>query len=351
MNTNFTKILVFVIVTLVASKIRAQQDPHYSQFMFNKLTFNPAFAGATDGKICATLIHRTQWTGFSSASTQSPDFKGLYQGDAPTNDLVSLNIALTANQGSFLSRIGMGITISKDQLGFENTVMPKFSLAYRQPIGTNGNVLAAGVGIGLMQKGLLGSKLKALDPDDPKIPSSDVKGTAPDIDAGLYYTMPALGRNINNFYIGASTTHVNQSKITYEWANKGSSTINNQMHYYLVTGAEIQTVLPSLVLQPNVLIKKDPAKIQADINCYAIWNSAMRGGLSWRPMDAVVLLVGYELPVKGGSLNLGYSYDLTTSKILKYSTGSHEIMLRYCFGISIPTKPKLFRPIYTPRFM
>lgn len=348
MNRNFTKVIIFFVLSLVGSKIRAQQDPHYSQFMFNKLTFNPGYAGATDGKICVSLLHRTQWMGFSSKNTQQDPnlYPGLYQGDAPVDLVGSINAALSPNVEKFMSRIGVGLTFSKDQLGFETTVMPKFSLAYRHPFGNQG-VLGVGVGIGLMQKGLDGSKLSPLVGGDPLVPTANVQGTANDIDFGLYYTLPSLGRLFENFYIGASATHLNQSKITYEWPG-GKYVVDNKMHFYLVTGAEFQLPVPSMRLQPNILIKKDPAKIQADLNCLLLWNQNIRGGLTWRPMDAVVAMVGYEFPF---GLNVGYSYDLTTSKILKYSTGSHEIMVKYCFGIKIPPRPRYIRPIYTPRFM
>ncbi|MDP1726679.1 MAG: type IX secretion system membrane protein PorP/SprF [Bacteroidota bacterium] len=350
MNRNFTQVIVFFVLSLVGSKIWAQQDPHYSQFMFNKLTFNPGYAGATDGKICVTLLHRTQWMGFSSKNTQQDPilYKDLYQGDAPVDLVGSINAALSPNVEKFMSRIGVGLTFSKDQLGFETTVMPKFSLAFRQPF-SNQSVLGIGVAFGLMQKGLDGSKLNALDKADPRVPKGNVQGTGNDIDFGLYYTLPSLGRLFENFYVGASVTHINQSKITYEWFEPtGSITIDNKMHFYIVTGAEYQLPIPSMRLQPNILIKKDPAKIQADLNCFLLWNQNIRGGLTWRPMDAVVVLAGYEFPF---GLNVGYSYDLTTSKILKYSSGSHEIMIRYCFGIKIPPRPRYIRPIYTPRFM
>jgi type IX secretion system PorP/SprF family membrane protein len=116
---------------------------------------------------------------------------------------------------------------------------------------------------------------------------------------------------------------------------------------YFVTGGEYE-LNSTMKLQPNILIKKDPAKIQTDLNCFLVWNENIRGGLTWRPMDAAVVLVGYEFPF---GLNVGYSYDLTTSKILSYSSGSHEIMVRYCFGVTIPRKVPVLRSRYTPRFM
>ncbi|MBC7382911.1 MAG: type IX secretion system membrane protein PorP/SprF [Bacteroidia bacterium] len=347
MKINYTKIFVFVVISFVSNKIRAQQDPHYSQFMFNKLTYNPGFAGATDGKICVSLLNRAQWVGFGGKTVD-----GLAQGDAPSNLIGSINSALSSSSEKFLSRIGVGLTFSKDQLGFETTVMPKLGLSYRHPFGDQ-NVLALGVGVGLMQKSLDGSKLKPQQSGDPKIPNVLVNGSATDIDLGLYYTKASLLGIFTEFYAGLSVTHLNQSKITYDWS--GSTVVNNKMHYYFITGAEY-AINNTLSLQPNIIVKKDPAKIQTDLNCYLIWNQNIRGGLTWRPTDAVVVLGGYQFPSIGqdgkfGALYIGYSYDLTTSKIITYSSGSHEIIVRYCFGLKVPKKTRPIRAVVTPRFM
>ncbi len=308
MNRNFTRVIGLLVVTMVVGEVRAQQDPHYSQFMFNKLTYNPGFAGATGGKMCVTLLNRTQWMGFSSKGTQIAGQQGLYQGDAPTDLVGSFNVALTGDAQKYpiLSRIGLGLTFSKDQLGFATTVMPKFALSYGQPISDG--MLRFGVGVGVMQQSLDGSKLKFIDPGDPLIPTSNVQSSATDIDAGLYYTKPNLGRFFEQFYAGLSVTHVNQSKLKYDWTTPtaGGVEVDNKMHYYFITGAEYQLPIPSLRLQPNIIIKKDPAKIQADINCYLMWNQNIRGGLSWRPMDAVVVLVGYQFEK---DLYIGAAYD------------------------------------------
>jgi type IX secretion system PorP/SprF family membrane protein len=323
-----------VSVLFSVSDIKAQQDPHYSQFMYNKLTYNAGYAGATDGKICVTLLNRQQWMGFGGGQTAT----GLQRGDAPSNLVGSINAAIG-------SRFGIGATIVKDELGFETMLMPRLTLAYRQPMGDDG-VLAGGVGVGSMQRTLDGAKLKALDPNDPKIPNAAVSGTAIDLDFGLYYTKTNLAGIIDDFYAGVSATHLNQNTITYSWDNN-TSTVNSKMHYYLTAGGTYQ-LGGNLALQPNIIVKKDPAKIQTDLNCFLVMNQNIRGGLTWRPMDAAVLLVGYEFPF---GLNVGYSYDITTSRIINYSSGSHEIMIRYCFGVKIPHNPPIIRSRYTPRFM
>ncbi len=331
MNLSFTKILMLVAglsVSLIAS---AQQDPHYSNFMHNKLAFNPGFAGNGD-KFCATLLHRSQWVGFGGG--QEGD---VPRGAAPTNLVGSFNAPIS-------KRIGLGVHILRDELGFALATTPTLSLSYKHPF-QNEDVLAIGVSAGLMQKSLDGTKLKPLEDGDAKIPNVSVSGTTMDFGAGIYYTRPSLSI-FDNFYAGISATHLNQGKVTYEW-NGNSRTDDLKMHYYFIAGAEY-ALNSDFKLQPNLIVKKDPAKIQTDINCFLIWNEKLRGGLTWRPMDAAVVLLGYSIR---DNFYLGYSYDLTTSRILKYSSGSHEIVLRYCFGIKITPKINPPVPILTPRFM
>jgi len=332
MNKSFTRIVFGALMLLNMPFSRAQQDPHYSQFMYNKLNFNAGFAGATDGKICATVIQRTQWMGFGGGDYDAGNGQMVKQGSAPRNLVGSINAALG-------SRFGIGATFTSDVLGFESVVIPRLALSYRHPLGDG--VLSAGVGVGMMQVTMDGD-FNAIDPGDPNVPTGKESASALDLDAGLYYEKSNLLGVIDGFYAGLSATHINASKVELSYDTK-----ENNLHMYFVTGGSYQ--LNSMMkLQPNVLVKKDPAKIQADLNCYLVWNEKIRGGLTWRPMDAAVLLLGYDFDF---GMFAGYSYDLTTSKILNYSSGSHEFMLRYCFGVKIPPREKIIRSRYTPRFM
>jgi type IX secretion system PorP/SprF family membrane protein len=300
MRLFFSKTFFLILTLPFISKINAQQDPRYSQFMHNKLNFNAGFAGATDGKINATFIYRQGLTSTIEAN-----------GFEPTNLVGSINAKIG-------SRLGIGATFASDKLGFETMTMPRLTLAYRQPLG-NAGVLAAGVGIGFMRRSLDGSKLNLPGPL-PGSPTSKVTGTAPDVDFGLFYTKDNLFGMVQNFYAGLSATHINQNKITYEGVNY-KTTIDSKIHTYFLTGGEFQ-LNSTFKLQPNILLKKDLVKIQA------VWNKSIRGGVTYRPKEAMVLLVGYEFPF---GLNIGYSYDIATSKTINYIVGSHEIMISYCY--------------------
>lgn len=317
------KLLPVAAVLLTVSFAWAQQDAQYSQFFMTKLTYNPAFAGAEE-KICATGLYRSQWLGFGSAE------RGL----SPTTFLANIHAPIGQS-------FGVGLNISSDQLGFFDDVNPMLSVSYRRKFSNEG-VLSLGLAGGIMQRTIDGTKLKPRQDGDPLIPTQSVSDVKPDVNLGLYYMLPNLWR-FESFYAGLSASHLNQARLEF-----GSTSLPLVMHYYFMTGASYP-LLPSLSLEPNILVKTDIAKTTADINVMATFNNKIRGGLSYRTSDAVVVLLGYKfLP----ELMVGYSYDLTTSNITNYSSGSHEIMLRYCFMPKIKERdPKPVVPRLTPRFL
>src|SRR5687767_14316517 len=156
------KLLSLALLAIsVISQSFGQQDPQFSQNMFNRLYVNPAYAGSSDG-ICATLLYRNQWTGFDGAPKT-----GVLGVDAPINALHG----------------GLGLSVmAADEIGLENTLLVTLAYAFRFNIG-QGN-LALGVDAGFLQKSLDGD-WEPTDPDDDVIPENSVSGNAlPDLGAG-----------------------------------------------------------------------------------------------------------------------------------------------------------------------
>lgn len=338
MKIKFTLVLVAATV-LFAGKTVAQQDPEFTQFMNNRLFYNPAFAGSNE-KICAGLLYRRQWMGFGGGTAfQSTTNGAVGQGETPTS--------LTANiHAPIGDRIGLGLHIWNDQQGFEKTTEPMLDLAYKHPLMGGAATLAFGVGVGLIQKGLEGDKLKAIDPADPKIPPSNVNANALDFNTGVYFTMPNLSV-LTNFYAGVSATHVNKPVVKYEWSNpSGTRDASANMHIYGMTGAEYD--LGMLVLNPNIMYKTDMVKHQVDFNCLAVFNQNIVGGITFRPLAEFAVMGMYRTPF---NLQVGYSYEIPTNSIITYSSGSHEISLIYCFSFKYTPPPKIFVPIRNTRFL
>ena len=285
-------ITVFLTLLIFGHSASAQQDPQFSQNMFTKLAVNPGVSGANDA-ICATLLYRNQWTGF---------------GGEPKTMLFTADMPLDVLHG------GVGLAVfAADQLGAEKNFSARASYAYQLDLGS-GRV-GFGLNLGYQQKSLDGSKFVFNDLNDNSIPVGSVSGGAFDMGLGVYYQTEKL-------YAGISTQHLTKGDIKYD---NISSTL--ERHYYLLAGYNID-LTSSLVLKPSALVKTDGVSVQADLNANLLINNRFWGGVSYRLQDAIVIMAGLEIIP---NLKLGYSYDLTTSDIKTYSSGTHEIMLGYCF--------------------
>lgn len=317
------KILLGIALATGFTAVYAQQDAQFTQFFRNKLNYNPAYAGSEEGKICATLMGRSQWLGFGSSD----------KGQSPQT--IGGNIHAPLFQG----KVGIGLNIFNDQQGFETTLTPTFSAAYHQTFSDQSK-LSFGIGVGILQKSLDGTKLKAQQPGDPLVPQQLVTGNSTDFNVGLYYQKPTLAM-FNSVYVGLSSTHVNQAQVDY-----GSIRYNAKMHYYLMFGG-VWNEGGTFTLEPNVFVK-NAVKTSVDINVMTTLNQKFMGGLTYRNIDAIALLAGMKF---GPNSSAMISYDLTTSKLSQFSNGTLEASYRHCFSFKTEPPVKFVRPIYTPRFL
>lgn len=315
MHKKLIKPLVLVFVILAWSgNVRAQQDPYYAHFMFNKLTYNPAYAANnTQDHVCATVVYKNQWFGWQGTPTVQ-------------------NVNVAANFG----KNGFGLNIEQDELGFLKGM--NFGISYARKIEmSNQQSLSIGASAGFLQKALDGSKLRTLTDlqkmasgTDPSIPLTNATQGKPDLALGVYYTKQSM-MGLDNFYGGLSATHILPGKLTY--ASGGS--ISLRPHISLIAGGE--KPMGNNILQPNIKFRTDLTKTQFEINANYILQNQFWGGLSYRwdryevyRSDAFILMAGYK-PMK--NLKLGISYDVTLSRLgitRGNSFGTVEIMAQYC---------------------
>jgi len=264
----------------------------FSQNMFTKLPTNAGYAGSNDA-ICGTLLYRNQWTGF---------------GGEPKSMLFTVDMPLDVLHGG----IGLSV-IGFDQLGAEKNMNIRAAYAYRLDMGDGR--LGLGVDVGYMQKSIDGGKFIMNDQGDINIPTNNVSGGTFDMGFGAYY-------NSDKLYAGISALHLTEGDIKFD-------NISTKMvrHYYLMAGYSAD-LTSSLTLKPMIQVKSDAVSTQVDFNANLMINSRFWVGASYRIQDAIVAMAGLELIP---NLRLGYSYDFTTSDIKTYSSGSHEIMLGYCY--------------------
>lgn len=299
---------------LWSSILWSQQEPQYTHNMFTQMAVNPAYAGSS-GDISVTGLMREQWLGFKDMDGNKV---------APQTFLLAMDMPVSLLRG------GVGLSILNDKLGFEKNIGLRINYAYRTEFW-NGT-LAFGPVVGFLNKTIDFSKFKPTQPGDPVLATAEEKTMMVDLGLGVYYEVP------KKYYAGISTSQLLQTGATLgvETAN-----FNLKRHYYIQGG--FFYVLPDnplIRLEPSVMLKTDFVSSQIDLNTLAVYNDKFWGGITYRLQDALALLVG----VTYKSFRLGYSYDLTTSKLGGAgSTGSHEIVLNYRFKLELEKAPRGYR--------
>jgi len=302
---------------LINISIHAQQEAQFSHNMFNNMAINPGYAGHNEA-ICATSLFRQQWMGF----TDPQGNKG-----APQTTLLSIDGAINPIRG------GLGLTVFQDKLGFEKNIGFKFGYAYQVNIGQG--KLGVGAQVGFLNKSIDFTKFIYIDQGDQTLTNSGTKtDMLTDFSVGAFYSIK------DKLYAGVSSSQNLQAKSSF---GSGLASPQLKRHYYLTAGYQIPLNDPSFVVEPSILFKTDAASMQFDLNALLWYNNRFWGGLSYRPVDAIVVLLGLK-PFSSGmaeDLKFGISYDVTTSALGANgrSNGTFEVMLNYCFKIVIPHTP------------
>jgi len=325
-----SKILLFLGLLMTTVVGFSQQEIQYTNFMFSNMAFNPGYAGINRA-ICATTLYREQWMGFATSSGD--------QG-APEDFYLTLESNLDILHG------GLGLTIIKDKIGFEDNIVVRLAYSFHLNLGPG--KLGIGLQGGLINKKIDFSKFKPYDKNDPLLQSQNIE-TAMSFDMafGAYYKIDQV------MYAGISSTQMTQSVAQFA-ASIGSP--KYKRHYFLYGGYYWQLPMaPNIVINPNVLMKTDFVSAQYDINVLGWYNNAIYAGVSYRAIDAVAILAGMQIPQVQG-LKAGISYDITTSALggkgtdsngssKRRSFGSAEVYINYCFEIVVVPKPERHKTV------
>ncbi len=304
-------IITIALMAAFTGASMAQQDPQFSQYMFDRLSINPAVAGTT-GQLCATALLRQQWTGFDGAPRT-----GLLNAHMPVAKINS----------------GIGLSVYLDELGMQKSTFARLHYSYHFRFGTS--TLGIGLYAGLGSH-TLGREWLARDPVDldVAIPGAGASQGGFDMGFGFYYSSPT-------FWAGLSSTHLTEAVLD-------DVNIRMRRHYYAQAGYDWALGGDkNKVLQPSTLFKTDGTTMQVDLNATFLYNNMVWLGVSYRTEDAIVPMIGYQHQFMDGRsmLRLGYSYDLTTSELRNYSSGSHEVMLNYCVTLEKKPQEQFYRNI------
>ena len=300
------KLFTTLSVAFITYAASAQQDPQFSQYMYNRLFTNPGYAGSNDG-ICGNLIGRTQWTGFDGA---------------PKTAVLGIDATIAKIHG------GVGLVVMQDKIGFQSTLAARLAYAYRMNVGSG--KLGIGIDIGILNQTMNGNFVP-IQPGDPTIPMGKASSLIPDMGAGVYY-------NTDKLYFGVSASHLIGGKFKLD--NLSTTSLSVARHYYATAGYDYE-INPTFSLRPSVFIKTDGASTQLDVNLNLLIKQMVWVGASYRIDDAVVAMAGAQF----GSLKFGYAYDFTTSKLNGYSNGTHELFVGYCYKFNKPGVSSKYRNV------
>lgn len=288
----------------------AQQEVMVSQYMFNGLFLNPAYAGS-HGYASSSLLHRSQW---------------MQVEGAPRTSMLAVDAPLMSNT------MGLGFSLVHDQIGISRDLDLSGHYAYRVRLGKSSR-LAFGLRAGISIYSARISELRHWDANDPLYQQDIVNSPVGKFGFGMYW-------HDATSYVGLSvpTIYAADGRITVDAPDALDHYFTR--HFYLHAG-KVFPLGEHLDIKPSTLIKYTRnAPVEADINCNVLYRERVWLGAGYRTGDALVAMVEYQVTPQ---LRIGYAYDMTTSKLRTYTTGSHEIMLGLDFG-------KDLLRIKTPRY-
>lgn len=291
------KILRYIIVisvVMISSKLYSQQDPQYTQYMFNTMSVNPAYVGSK-GHTMINVLARTQWVGIDGA----PDTQTLSY-DTPLG----------------YSGVGLGLNLVNDAIGPSNETYIDANVSYTVRTSEEGN-LAFGLKLGGRFFSVDWSKGVFRDGNDRSL-NENISKFLPTIGAGVYYYK-------SNWYLGLAVPNLLRTE-HYDDVSNGGVVATERMHYFLI-GGYVFDLSDSIKFKPAVLSKiVSGAPLSLDVSANFLFNNKFRLGAAWRWDDSISALLGFQI---NESLQIGYAYDLTTSNYSNYNSGTHEVMLRY----------------------
>jgi len=304
------KKLVLIGILFLSIAGFAQQDALMSQYMFNKLVINPAYAGTRES-VSATIVGRKQWTGLDGG---------------PETATFTLH-------GPMRNRkVGLGLYVYTDELGPLHSYGIITNYSYILNVGQKGK-LSFGLQVGIKHSDVDWNKVDMPDDNDLIQNAQVTKKVVPDANFGIYYYT-------DNFYVGLSSKHLfEQDYIVIEKPDEDVYATLLR-HFYGMAGVAIP-ISDRFLIKPSTLVKYvQNAPLQVDLNLNVLINKVLWIGASYRTERTAVLLAELVISQK---LRIGYSYDIFLNELHQYTQGSHEIMLGYDFPLF---KNRMLSPRY-----
>ncbi len=294
-----TRILLLTACVVMSMVTYGQQEVMVSQYMFNGLFLNPAYAGS-HGYVSSSMLHRTQWARMEGAP----------------------NTSMAAVDGSLMhGKMGLGLSIVHDRIGVSRDMEVAGHYAYHLRTGEKGK-LALGLRMGLSMYSAKLSELTYWDSNDQVFHNDIQNKTVPRFGTGLYWydATSYVGLSVPTIYAADKNIRVDVAGLRERY---------HAQHFYLHAG-KVFPLGELFDIKPSTMVKYTPnAPVEADVNCNLLYRERVWLGLGYRTGDALVCMLEYQIDPK---MRIGYAYDMTTSRLRDHSGGSHEVMLGIDLG-------------------
>ncbi len=305
------RIYILTIALLASIASQAQQDPQYSQYMFNMLSVNPGYAGNRN-VLSVTALHRNQWMNIEGA---------------PKTSTVTADMPVANN------KLGIGVSFINDKIGrFDNNTFNVY-LAYRLKVSSRGTLgMGLSGGVNVLQAQL--SNLRANSQGTSETLFQDYNKTSPTLGVGFFY-------NTDRFYLGLSAPSLfNNYQSTYS----ADKSLLRKFQHYFVTAGYVLNLSPEVKAKPSVMAKSAlGAPVALDLNLNFWLHDVLGIGASYRLENSVVGLIEIQA---ARQLRIGYALDYPIND-LKNENGktplTHEFLLRLEFG-------KQNKKVLSPRY-
>ncbi len=310
------KLLLLFVLSFLGGFISAQQDPQYSQYMFNGLVVNPAYAGSREA-LHINGLFRAQWLGIPGAPiTQT------FSLHAPTRNL----------------RHGFGGTLVNDAISYLRQTWASFDYAYRIPSGKTG-YFCLGLRATFHNYRINWAEADLKNPSDFVPVTYGNNFFLPNAGTGFYYYN-------KNLYAGISVPRLlinslDQNRAGISLSENATDIPQLKRHYFAFAGYVIK-IDDFIRLKPSFMIKYITGVTpEADLNLNAYFGKRFGVGASYRTLDGIVFMAEFWA---NPQLRLGYAYDYPFTKLNGFTSGSHELMISYDFqfGLSNVVSPRVF---------
>ena len=292
------------LLTLIAAfcgfDVSAQQDPHYTQYMYNMSIINPAYAGSKEN-LSAGILYRKQWV----------DIEG-----APTTATLFVHSPIGKN-------IGLGVSAISDKIGPVDEKNVYADVSYTLTVSETAKLafgLKAGATFHTIDFGTISASLPVLD---AVFASSNPSSNSFNLGSGLFYYT-------DKYYIAVSVPNMLKSK----YLDFNGRTYGTEVSHYFITGGYVFDLNPNLKFKPFVMVKSSfnaPTSIDASTNF--LFNDRFEIGATYRIQDSFGAMVNFAITP---NLKIGYAYDHIVSDLKISTPSSHEFIL--LFDLNFPKK-------------